>query len=313
MIGAERGQSRDTSKTGMFRPPPCRSLLLRSLASSRPVFSHGRRFYAQVKVDRAAEDFNNLSTEEQLERLAKLNASASNNPNWDLWSLSTDLLDLHVPEPVIRTRTTPLSFGTRVNNFFANQANHFKNVFSMYRLAKTGSLPGVDTSKALRPGIFTVNSTSDASWVAPLRGIAVTTYNQVYRALADGDVKTIKNFTTNPYTSHLQTLLKSRTSPNQRFKWTSHSEVTPPQIVSIRAIEGHLGRGGPKLGNRLVIQALIRFDTMQTLEIYSKQGNLLSPKESSTPRRVTEYLVFEKRMWYDVPWKIRQQMFERSG
>ena len=108
--------------------------------------------------------------------------------------------------------------------------------------------------------------------------------------------------------------------------------MTPPRIVSIRTIEGHLGRGGPKLGNRLVIQALIRFDTiqvcsdsspprynidpqirLQTLEVYSRQGDLLSPKESSTPRRVTEYLVFEKRMWYDVPWKIKQQMFERSG
>lgn len=108
--------------------------------------------------------------------------------------------------------------------------------------------------------------------------------------------------------------------------------MTPPQIVSIRAIEGHLGRGGPKMGNRLVIQALIRFDTMQvrfysslsrfnvdivvstqTLEIYSKRGNLLSPAEASIPRRVTEYLVLEKRMWYDVPWKIKQQMFERSG
>lgn len=147
-----------------------------------------------------------------------------------------------------------------------------------------------------------------------------------------GDMGTIKKLTTNPYTSHLQTLLKSRTSPNNRFKWTLHSEVTPPRVVSIRAIEGHLGRGGPKLGNRLVIQALIRFDTMQvrsnpssprfnvdptvstqTLETYSKRGDLISPKESSTPRRVSEYLVLEKRMWYDAPWKIRQQMFERSG
>lgn len=85
------------------------------------------------------------------------------------------------------------------------------------------------------------------------------------------------------------------------------------------------------MGNRLVIQALVRFDTtqvrhyssllsfnvnavsMQTLEIYSRQGDRISPVESLTPRRVTEYLVLEKRMWYDVPWKIKQQMFERSG
>ena len=86
------------------------------------------------------------------------------------------------------------------------------------------------------------------------------------------------------------------------------------------------------MGSRLIVQALVRFDTiqvcycfspppfnvnpvvfMQTLEIYSKQGILISPKESCKPRRVTEYLVLEKRMWYDMPWKIKEQMFERSG
>jgi hypothetical protein len=93
MIGAEAHRSRDTSKSGMFRPPPCHSVLLRSFASSRPVFSHGRRFYAQLlKVDKTAEDFNKMSTDEQLLRLTKLNASADNNPDVDLWSLNADLL-----------------------------------------------------------------------------------------------------------------------------------------------------------------------------------------------------------------------------
>lgn len=54
----------------------------------------------------------------------------------------------------------------------------------MYRLAKARSLPGVDTPNALRLGIFRVNSTSETAWVAPLRRIAVTTYIQVYQALA---------------------------------------------------------------------------------------------------------------------------------
>jgi len=92
MIGSEHGRSRDTSKTGMFRPPLCHSALLRSFASSRPVFGHGRRFYAQLKVDDTAEDFNKLSTDEQLERLTKLGVSAENNPDVDLWSLNADLL-----------------------------------------------------------------------------------------------------------------------------------------------------------------------------------------------------------------------------
>lgn len=92
MIGTEHGRSRDTSKTGMFRPPPCHSLLLRSFVSPRPVSNHGRRSYAQLRVDNTAEDFNSLSTDEQLERLTKLDASANNNPDVDLWSMNADLL-----------------------------------------------------------------------------------------------------------------------------------------------------------------------------------------------------------------------------
>jgi len=268
----------------------------------------------RTKAERGVEeDFSQMSTKEQLEMLAKLAASKENNPDIDFWSLPGDLFDLHVPEPVIRATGVPLSLGARAKNFFANLTNHTKNIFSMYRLAKARSLPGVDTPKALRPGIFAVGSTSDTSWVAPLRQIAAATYIQVYGALANGDVGTIKRLTINPYTGHLQGLLKSRTSANQRFRWTLHSEVTPARIVSIRAIEGHLGRGAPRMGNRFVVQALVRFDTMQSLEIYSKRGDLISPRDSSTPRQVTEYLVLEKRMWYDAPWKIRQQMFERSG
>ena len=30
-------------------------------------------------------------------------------------------------------------------------------------------------------------------------------------------------------------------------------------------------------------------------------------------KRVTEYLVFEKRMWYDGPWVIREQLWEAPG
>jgi len=144
--------SRDTSKTGMSRSPLCHSVLLRSFTSPRPVFSHGRRFYAQFKMDKTAEDFNELSMDEQLERLTNLNASADNNPDVDFWSLNSDLLgqsvrmipvvlgfrpitfgslDLHIPAPVIRSMNTPLSLKTRVNNFFANQANHLKNIFRL--------------------------------------------------------------------------------------------------------------------------------------------------------------------------------------
>lgn len=43
-------------------------------------------------MDNTAEDFNKLSPDEQLERLTKLNATADNNPDLDLWALNADLL-----------------------------------------------------------------------------------------------------------------------------------------------------------------------------------------------------------------------------
>jgi hypothetical protein len=77
-----------------------------------------------------------------------------------------------------------------------------------------------------------------------------------------GDSKTLKKLTNSGYYAHLQSLLKNR-SPNQNYVWKQYWDVKPAKIVSIRAIDGHLGRGVPKFGNRLVIQALVRFDTMQ--------------------------------------------------
>jgi len=49
---------------------------------------------------------------------------------------------------------------------------------------------------------------------------------------------------------------------------------------------------------------------MQSLQVYSAKGDPLSSPE---PKRVVEYLVLEKRMWYDTPWFIREQIYESPG
>lgn len=43
-------------------------------------------------MGKTAEDITKLSSDEQLERLTQLNASADNNPEMDLWSLNAGLL-----------------------------------------------------------------------------------------------------------------------------------------------------------------------------------------------------------------------------
>ncbi len=46
----------------------------------------------------------------------------------------------------------------------------------------------------------------------------------------------------------------------------------------------------------------------QSLQVYSKRGALLQGEE--TPRNVVEYLIFQKRMWYDAPWVVRDRLYE---
>ncbi len=65
----------------------------------------------------------------------------------------------------------------------------------------------------------------------------------------------------------------------------------------------------------------MRLDSLQSLEIYDKRGKAVHKSADGGPavglgivpaekRRVTEYLVLERRMWYDGPWLVREQMYE---
>ena len=45
--------------------------------------------------------------------------------------------------------------------------------------------------------------------------------------------------------------------------WQMHREYEPTRILSLRVIQGHLGDEEPRFGNRLMIHALLKFDTEQ--------------------------------------------------
>jgi hypothetical protein len=72
------------------------------------------------------------------------------------------------------------------------------------------------------------------------------------------------------------------------------------RIVSIRTVQGHLGLQPICKGNPLYVNVLARFETIQSL---TKRG-VASTVE---PKRIVEHLLFEKRMWYDTPWIIKEQ------
>ncbi|THH19134.1 hypothetical protein EW146_g1990 [Bondarzewia mesenterica] len=160
----------------------------------------------------------------------------------------------------------------------------------------------------------------------------------IARSVPRGDLKTIKSLTMDNYAQTLKNRLlafhpqtkKGSVSPTFTYKWR-YSLNAPVEIVSIRATQGHWGLQEPRTGSRLYAQALVRFDTkqvghflfieiphradkmnkpMQTLRVYNSAGKLVKEKSQIAPKPVVEYLVFEKRMWYDLPWAIRERLYE---
>ena len=89
----------------------------------------------------------------------------------------------------------------------------------------------------------------------------------------------------------------------------------------------------PKHGNRLCVQAVVRFESLQTLLLRDPKGRILTPdgkivdpeklarvmngagseddrSSIPEPKRVLEYLVCENKMFYPDGWYVRDQMFE---
>ena len=117
-------------------------------------------------------------------------------------------------------------------------------------------------------------------------------------------------------------------NPNYVYVWKLHSEINPAKVVSIRAEPVNQTTSPITFGNRLLVQACVKFETMQvrlvffmccyerftdvselqSLEVYTKRGEHVAG--DGKPKPVVEYLVFQKRMWYDTPWVVREQLYE---
>ncbi|KAJ3995834.1 hypothetical protein F5050DRAFT_226317 [Lentinula boryana] len=169
--------------------------------------------------------------------------------------------------------------------------------------------------------LCTSSSTKPTSWVAPLRKILLENYISVQQALAKHDKEELSRLTQLPYYQETEKLVKKGKA--NTYVWTLQGETSPAKIISIRSTEGHLGSAPPPYGNRLLVNALVKFDTEQSLEIYDAQGNALhtpepgaSKKGSRVPAkkyRLTEYYVFEKRMYYNTPWQIKERLYPKPG
>jgi len=281
------------------------------------------------------------TTEDQLAEIEQLMNLSHFYPTADPWGQKIGTLDVHIPHEVsinpFKSHSEPWS--TRWSKHQENFFDSLKSAASMYTLATEDAFPGIHLPRAKwRTKLFSwpflafkCQSLKQDAWMSGVRVQALEAYKAVNKAVSLQDEKTIKRLTQSTYQDTLLKLLRRRDMnsihywrllnegpifpPTPTVKWWKFWQsdkaisgaAVPVKVLSIRATEGYLGKDDPKLGNRMLVHVLIKFDTKQSLQIHSKKGELLNPGQGA--KRVVEYLVLEKRMWYDAPWTIREQIF----
>ncbi|KAK7044756.1 hypothetical protein R3P38DRAFT_2880678 [Favolaschia claudopus] len=223
--------------------------------------------------------------------------------------------------------------------FRKNRINSGKNAFSMRHIAVADSFPGVEIDAnmgwlrslylfSLR--VFQAQSLKSDAWVATMRQEVLEQYLHLNEAIMKGNTKRIQDLTMPPYADEVLALAEKKPR-GTLYRWTFHREVTPTRILSLRAGDGEFSKHMPETGSRVAIQALVRFDTEQSVEMYDKAGRALhtpaplaAPQPAkrgdtivpvpAVPKRVTEYLVVDKAC-YDPNgrWKFRARYVPEAG
>ncbi|PBK68886.1 hypothetical protein ARMSODRAFT_1019461 [Armillaria solidipes] len=294
----------------------------------------------KASIKEAQKDYEAKAKEQQnnpesaINELEKLRVFSAMNPQFDPWALDAPTLDVMIPY-----RFAPWWPEYKKNlleaprQWFSNVENKVKNALCMWQLAAYDSFPGRDIAaknlfeKYISWPLKSLKCTSIApgEWVGPLRQIALQTYKDLNAAIAKRDVKRVKQLSNVKYRDDVLSRM-NKADPKLTYIWRFHKELAPTKIISIRCTEGHLGATPPTFGNRLVVQALLRFETEQSLEIYNQKGLAVHAPADGTaaspiggtvvpakPRRVVEYLTIEKKMYYDTPWYFRDQLWPAPG
>ncbi|EMD35355.1 hypothetical protein CERSUDRAFT_74970 [Gelatoporia subvermispora B] len=287
-------------------------------------------------------DLDEQETERILQNLEAIRVMGDELP-FDPWAQGSERLDVHLPgwrsyKPDATLRDHVLAVGLTIKNWA-------KNINSMRSMASHNSFPGTHVSSPLSLEVLRTTSIAPTGWTAGLRARALETYGALHEAAARHDTKAIKRLAMGDALERYLALARA-TDPSTVAVWAMHppssapqptplppaqqqnsrnpaptSEVSPAtaallraapeaaRILSLRAQQAHFGTQEPKRGSRLIVQALVRFDTVQSLHVYSKRGQLL---HAAQPKRVVEHLVLQKRMWYDAPWVVRERILPGS-
>lgn len=134
-----------------------------------------------------------------------------------------------------------------------------------------------------------------------------------------GDARLLREVTAYEYQDHAMQLLRrnAQRTGDRSYSWKLHSLVSPVRILSLRAFPAYYAQQEPTVGNRMCAQAVVRFETLQSLTVMDRKGQVIKPDGSVAepgwepePKKVLEYLVFENKMFYRDGWYARDQIFE---
>ncbi|KAJ7892920.1 hypothetical protein B0H14DRAFT_2686438 [Mycena olivaceomarginata] len=292
-----------------------------------------------------SEEENQMKMVEQIETQRDFTRKQGRTPP----VITLPLLDHMIPYAVrFKTRKEYPSVLEMYRQFKRNRVNDGKNAFSMRHIAAADSFPGVEVNPKLgwlrslylyATRVFQAQSLKSNAWVAPMRQEVLEQYIQLNEAITKGNTKRIADLTMPPFTAEA-TALAERATPDTLYRWAFHREVSPTRILSLRAGDGEFGKVMPETGSRVAVQALVRFDTEQSVEMYDPAGRALhtpapsytnttaAPHQSQSqaqrrgqlqivpavPRRVTEYLVVDKA-FYDPNgrWRFRARVGVEGG
>jgi len=211
--------------------------------------------------------------------------------------------DVMIPCTIVNPRLRSNGLKTIWYQFWKNRQNDVKNMISLVALAKENALPGVNTRSdsfsrkfflwPLR--VFGTTSTRPTSWLAPTRQMCLEIYKDLCTAIAKcvsisitkhvigvmrlvylrNNLKEIKRLTTDSFASETLAAQKKHKVDCSYF-WRLHREINPTQVVSLRSTDGYLASEAPKFGNRLMVHALVKFDTEQVQKDFSHLYHLLN-------------------------------------
>ncbi|KAJ6588960.1 hypothetical protein B0H19DRAFT_1102278 [Mycena capillaripes] len=283
-----------------------------------------------------SEEERNMLLVEQLEAQRDLMRSQGRVPP----TIVLPLLDHMIPYSVgFKARSEYASARDMWRQFKQNRRNDGKNAFSMRHIAVADSFPGTEIDPALgwfrsmymyASRVFQAQSLKSTAWIAPMRQEILEQYIELNEAIMKANTRRLEDLTMDSYQDEVLALAAQK-KPDTLYRWKFHREATPTRILSLRAGDGEFSKIMPETGSRVAIQALVRFDTEQSIELYDKQGRALhvpahtaQPQPAklgktlhtvpAVPKRVTEYLVADKA-FYDPNgrWRFRARFVPEPG